>query len=71
MVDIVQQLQQAIRDDDRAVSTIARAAGVTPIGLWRFLNGERDVRMATAAKVAAVLGLELKPTRRRKAKGGS
>ena len=35
-------------------------AGVKPQIIDRFVSGERDIRLATAVKLAAVLNLELK-----------
>ena len=39
---------------------IGRRAGVSPIVISRFVSGERDLRMATADRLAAVLGLRLR-----------
>jgi plasmid maintenance system antidote protein VapI len=38
---------------------IAQAAGVSQIVISRFISGERDIRMATADKLAEALGLTL------------
>ena len=38
---------------------MAKAAGVSQIVISRFLSGERDIRMATADKLAGALGLKL------------
>ena len=38
---------------------IAKRAGVSQIVISRFLSGERDIRVATADKLAEVLGLKL------------
>lgn len=37
----------------------AKRAGVDPAVISRFLTGERDIRMGTADKLAAALGLRL------------
>lgn len=42
---------------------IGKAAGVAPAQLDRFVAGERGLSLATAAKVAAALGLVLVPRR--------
>ena len=42
---------------------IAQDAGVSQIVLSRFLSGERDIRMATADKLAEALGLKLASAR--------
>ncbi len=52
-------LRQAIRGSDKSVYQIAREAEVSQIVISRFLSGERDIRMATANKLAETLGLKL------------
>ncbi len=52
-------LKQAIRDSDKSEDEIAEQAGLSPIVVSRFLSGERDIRMATADKLADALGLKL------------
>ena len=52
-------LKQAIRDSEQTEYQIAKAAGVSQIVISRFLSGERDIRMATADKLAEALGLKL------------
>ena len=41
------------------VYALAALADVTPQQVGRFVRGERDLTLATAAKLAAALGLEL------------
>lgn len=52
-------LKQAIRDSGKSEYQIAKEAGVSQIVISRFLSGERDIRMATADKLAGALGLKL------------
>lgn len=52
-------LKQAIRNSDQSEYQIAKSAGVSQIVISRFLSGERDIRMATADKLAQALGLKL------------
>lgn len=52
-------LKQAIRDNEKSEYQIAQQAGVSQIVISRFLSGERDIRMATADKLAGALGLKL------------
>jgi ribosome-binding protein aMBF1 (putative translation factor) len=52
-------LKQAIRASGKSELQIANEAGVSQIVLTQFLSGERDIRMATADKLAEVLGLKL------------
>jgi transcriptional regulator with XRE-family HTH domain len=54
------QLRQAMKASGHSFYALALAAGVRPEMLTRFAAGERDIRLATAAKVAKVLGLSLK-----------
>jgi hypothetical protein len=57
------ELREAIRASGRTVYQIAQDAGVSQIVVSRFLSGERDIRMATADKLADVLGLKLAAAR--------
>ena len=52
-------LKQAIRDSGQTEYQIAKQAGVSQIVISRFISGQRDIRMATADKLAGVLGLKL------------
>lgn len=54
-----EELREAIRASDRSVRQIADDAGLSDVLLSRFLSGERDIRMATADKLAETLGLKL------------
>ena len=42
---------------------LAKLAGVSPGMIARFVAGNRDLRLRTAAKLAAALGMELAPVR--------
>jgi hypothetical protein len=52
-------LRKAIRESGKSVYQIAKEADVSPIVISRFLSGERDIRLATADKMAEALGLAL------------
>ena len=52
-------LKRSIQASDLTVYEIAKRAGVSQIVISRFLSGERDIRMATADKLAEVLDLKL------------
>jgi DNA-binding phage protein len=54
-----QALRDALRASDKSMVQIAQDAGVSQIVVSRFLSGERDIRLATADKLAEVLGLKL------------
>src|SRR6267143_6817135 len=48
-------LRGALRASDKSMYQIAQNAGVSQIVVSRFLAGERDIRMATADKLAEAL----------------
>ena len=52
-------LKRAIQTSDMTVYEIAKRARVSQIIISRFLSGERDIRMATADKLAQILALKL------------
>src|SRR5205085_10484867 len=54
-----QALRDALRASNKSMYQIAQDAGVSQIVVSRFLSGERDIRMATADKLAEALGLKL------------
>src|SRR6266404_5122626 len=54
-----QALKEALRASDKSMYQIAQDAGVAQIVVSRFVSGERDIRMATADKLAEALGLKL------------
>jgi ribosome-binding protein aMBF1 (putative translation factor) len=56
---VSQALKRALETSDLTVYEIAKRAEVSQIIISRFLSGERDIRMATADKLAQVLGLKL------------
>ena len=58
---IVEQLKGAVRKTGETPYAVAKRAGITPEMLSRFMHGQRDLRLATAAKICAALNLELQP----------
>lgn len=52
-------IRKAIRESGKSVYQIAKEADVSQIVVSRFLSGERDIRMATADRLAEVLGLAI------------
>ena len=58
---VSEQLKGAIRSDPRSVYAIAKAAGLAPIVVSRFLTGEREIKTSTMGKLCDVLNLELRP----------
>jgi transcriptional regulator with XRE-family HTH domain len=68
MTTISDQLRAAAAARVKAgwtVYRVAKEAGITPAMLSRFLNDGLDLRLSTAAKLAAALGLELRPARKK------
>lgn len=63
-ISISDTLRQAARDSGQGIRPLARAAGMDPATLLRFLRG-KPVRTDQADKLAATLNLELRPRRQR------
>jgi len=64
-------LRNAVTATGERITTIARGAGIPQPVLYRFMTGERDMTLRTVEKLAAFLGLELRPVpaKARKPKG--
>jgi len=56
---ISEPLRKAIEASEKSAYQISKEAGISPIIISRFLTGERDIRTATADRIAHVLGLKL------------
>ena len=56
---VSESLKRSIQASELTVYEIAKRAKVSQIIISRFLSGERDIRMATADKLAQILGLKL------------
>jgi ribosome-binding protein aMBF1 (putative translation factor) len=52
-------LKKAIVDSRKSVRQLAKEANVSKVVLTQFLAGQRDLRLATAEKLAHALGLKL------------
>src|SRR2546430_2473251 len=50
-------LRRAIESNPKSVYQICKDAGISQIVVSRFLSGERDIRLATADRLAKVLGI--------------
>jgi DNA-binding phage protein len=53
-------LRAAITASGLTPYALSVKASVAPEVIYRFMSGERDLRLRTAAKIANALGLELK-----------
>ena len=56
---IDEQLRQAILNSGTTVYGVAKGSGVGHPVLSRYLSRERDIRLATAARIADFLDLQL------------
>ena len=54
-------LREAIQASGLTHYAIGQAAGVSPGQIDRFVSGERDLRLGTAARIAEAVGLVLVP----------
>src|SRR5438094_2804903 len=52
-------LKKAMKHSAKTSYQLAKEAGISPIMVSRFLSGKRDIRLATADRLAHVLGLKL------------
>lgn len=58
---VSEALRRAVRASGLSPYAVARAAGVPQPVLWRFLRGQSGLTLRNAGKLAAFLGLELRP----------
>ena len=61
---VTDQLKQAVTDSGETLYGVAKGSGAEYSALLRFMAGERGIRLDTADKLAAYLGLELRPARK-------
>lgn len=59
--DLAADLRKAIQTSGRTHYGIGKAAAVAPEIIDRFVRGERDIRLATAGRLAEALRLRLVP----------
>ena len=59
------RLREVVAARGLTAYALGRDAGVDPAVVQRFLSGERDVRLETADRLAAALGLRLVETARK------
>ena len=72
MKDIEEQLRQAIRKSEKSRYRICKEAGLSESQLSYFMNKDKEKRrsltLPAAAKLAKVLGLELRPVKKARKK---
>ncbi len=54
-------LRTAIKASPKSVYQICKDSGISQIVVSRFLSGERDIRLATADRLAQALGIAVVP----------
>ena len=64
---ISEQLRNAIRGSGLTVYELAKQTGISSGQLYRFINGDRELRSSTMDELAAFFGMRLtKPKRHKK-----
>ncbi len=63
-MNIAEQLLKAAKDSGRTAYALAKGSDIDRSIMVRYLNGERGLNLETAARLAAYLGLELRPIRK-------
>jgi len=58
---MVEILRRRLRADKRPLLQIAQAAGLPYPVVHHFASGKRGLQLVSAAKLAAALGMELRP----------
>lgn len=64
--DIETRLRQALAESPLSLNQLSAHCGIDVGILSRFLRAERTMTLPTAARLAKVLGLELRATKRQK-----
>ncbi len=65
---MTETLRRAIAESELSFKALERETGVTRQSMMSFVRGERSLRLDIADKLVTYFGLELKPTKKRKAK---
>lgn len=65
MVDLGEQLKRAIRQSGLTRKQISDRAGVGYAAVHGFMAGSRDLTLASASRIANLVGVELRPKRRK------
>ena len=64
-IDLAAQLRTAVERSGLSRFELAQRTGLSYAVIHRFITGNRDIVLATASKIAAVLDLELRPARKK------
>lgn len=65
-VDVREIIRNELRRRDWSQRELCRRTGMLPHQLCGYLNGRRDLYVETLQGILAVLGLEIRPTSRRR-----
>lgn len=65
---ITKTLKKAIAESGKTPCGVARAAGIEPATMYRFLEGQQSLKLTSVERLAEHLGLELKPAATAKGK---
>lgn len=68
--DLAADIRRAIKERGLSAYRVAKDSGIDRAVAVRFINGERGLTLDTASRICGMLGLELRPVQRRRAKGG-
>lgn len=67
-ISMVEQLRTAVRESGLTRAELARRADLPYAAVFEFYAGQRDLNFSSAAKLCAVVGLELRKKRKSKGK---
>ncbi len=59
--NIAEQLRRAMADSGQSLYALAKGSGIDYAALFRFDREQRSLNLDSAARLAAYLGLELRP----------
>lgn len=65
MMQLAEQMREAIRQDGRSLYQLAKDTGIDRGVLSRFMNAERSITVDTAGPLVEALGIELRPVGRK------
>ena len=64
-VTVSEALRQAMRDSRMSAYRLAAESGVNVAAVLRFKSGERSLKLESVDRLAVVLGLQLRPQRKK------
>ena len=67
--DLADRIRKRFRASRLSIRQLSKRSGIAYASCHGFINADRDATCATASKLCAALGLELRPVARGKWKG--